>query len=67
MRIYRNSALGLAGMMAVASMALAAKPREETEEERKTPPSPPPPEKPKSLPGETGRQFAARMKAEGVK
>lgn len=65
MRIYRNSALGLAGMMAVASMALVAKPREETEEERKTPP--PPPEKPKSLPGETGRQFAARMKAEGVK
>lgn len=65
MRSYRNSALGLAGMMAVASMALAAKPREETEEECKTPP--PPPEKPKSLPGETGRQFAARMKAEGVK
>jgi hypothetical protein len=49
-----------------ALMALSARPLDDmTEDERKTPPSPKPePEKPKNLPGETNRQFAARMKAE---
>jgi len=47
-------------------MALSARPLDEmTEGERKTPPPPKPePEKPKNIPGETNRQFAARMKAE---
>lgn len=59
---------GTLGAMLVAGLALCATPRaadERTEEERKTP-LPPPEPKPvaKNLPGETNRQFAARMKAE---
>lgn len=54
----------LAGMSA-AAMAMVVTPRhpdEMTEEERKTPLPEPEPEKPTNLPGETNRQFAARMK-----
>ena len=65
MRSYPNIALRAAAMMALASMAVVVPPREEPTEPE--PDAPPPPEKPKSLPGETNRQFAARMKAEGVK
>lgn len=53
-----------------ASMALCAVPPpvdDMADEERKTPPPPNPEPAPTNLPGETNRQFAARMKAEGVK
>jgi hypothetical protein len=67
MRGHRNS--GLAAML-IAGMALAVTPRpaaEMTDEERKTPAEPDlvyPPETKANLPGETNRQYAARLKLE---
>ena len=53
----------------VAGMALAAKPRPEidiSDDERKTPPKLTLSLLTTNLPGETNRQFAARMKAEAA-
>jgi hypothetical protein len=53
-------------LASIAVMSLAAAPRPEidaSDDERKTTAPPPPPEPCENLPGETNRQFAARMKA----
>ena len=60
-RGHRNTALA---SMLVAGMALAVRPQEVVEKSADSPAPEPIPEKPKSLPGETNRQFAARMKVE---
>ena len=59
-------AASLLGLGALAAMgAIAARPEiDMTDEERKAPPPAAPPETPKNLPGETNRQFAARLQAE---
>lgn len=61
MRSHRNAAL--AGML-IAGMAACAVPREGDVTDEPGQPEPEPlPERPTNLPGETNRQFAARMKA----
>lgn len=64
MRRHPNAlyAMSFAGMLAACA---TPRPSEEmTDEERKTPTPPPAPEPvPTNLPGETNRQFAARLKA----
>jgi len=65
MRRHPNAliAMTLAGTLAMCAPARSAD--EMTDEERKTPPpEPKPASPPENLPGETNRQFAARMKAE---
>ena len=68
MRRHPNALIAMtyAGMLAACAAPVAAS--GDTEEERKTPPPSPTPEPAPApaatnLPGETNRQFAARMKA----
>lgn len=65
MRSHPNArlAMTLGAMLLTCAAPAIAGPA--PEEERKTPPPPPKPTSPpENLPGETNRQFAARMKAE---
>jgi hypothetical protein len=65
MRVAHSKLVAAIWGAQMAALAVGREARDISDTEAKTPPPPKPePEKPKNLPGETNRQFAARMKTE---